>query len=165
MLSRQFFEKSWLGLCLMYNREAPAELMTLYWNCLHKEMTDEQFDACLQLHIKSRDFGTFFPKPADILRHLEITPKSKALEAWALITGDRHDREIAKQDPIAEKAMRMIGGWNNFAMVKIDDLPFRQRDFVEAYCLVCAKNEREEVFDDVKALGNIMKKVIELKRA
>lgn len=159
MLTQEFFHVMWGNLCFMYNKETLPALETMYWNCLKNELNDEELAACISLHLKNRDYGAFFPKPSDILRYKEITAKTKALEAWELITGDGYDRQKAKQDPIINKAMRMIGGWNNFAMVKIDDLPYRSRDFCEAYVLLCEKNEREEVFNDTKALANILKQV------
>lgn len=164
MLTEDYFFKNIAKLCTIYNRETSRELDKIYWNCLKNKMTNEELDACLTLHLQNPISGAFFPKPSDLIKHLKDNNKLKALEIWGLVTGDRHEKELAKLDLVAEKAMRMIGGWGNFASVKIDELPFRARDFVEAYCLILEKSEREEVFDDTKALANIIKRVNSGKR-
>lgn len=156
MLDIKFFYEQIALLVGVYQKEMPKEIDKLYYELFKNEFSNESFSKAIQLHLKNPDSGRFYPKPCDLFKYLSNCNRTKALEAWELIIGDSYDREKAKKDPFINKAMRMIGGWDNFARAKVDDLPFRSRDFCEAYVLICEKNEREGFIDDKSRLTFII---------
>lgn len=82
-------------------------------------------------------WGQFFPKPADIIRFLEGSAQTRALQAWSLV--ERAIREIgayqslAFEDCLIHAVIEEMGGWIKLCTVSLKELPFVSLEFQRRY--------------------------------
>lgn len=127
----------------MYGKEISRELKRMYFDSL-KDLSIEQVGAALNAHVNNPDSGQFFPKPADFRRHLQGTTKQqeqavedRAAIAWAEIY--HKIQRIGSYSPLkmedkqALAAVKAMGGWSNLCASTIDDLVWKQKEFVRMY--------------------------------
>lgn len=138
------FHELMLGAGELYGKEITKPLLRIYFNAL-EELTMEQVTHAFSAHIKSTDqAGTFFPKPADLIRQITGSVKEqqqlvedRAEMAWACI-----EREISRigsygtlelEDKQAIAAVKSIGGWRQLCMSTYDQLVWKKKEFMSAY--------------------------------
>jgi hypothetical protein len=138
------FHELMLGAGELYGKEITKPLLRIYFNAL-EDLTMEQVTHAFSAHIKSTDqAGTFFPKPADLIRQITGAVKEqqqlvedRAEMAWACI-----EREISRigsygtlelDDKQAIAAVKAIGGWRALCMCTYDQLVWKKKEFFSSY--------------------------------
>jgi len=124
------------GIGEYYGRKLSDVLLDVYWEGL-KNYDFEAVSKALHLHIANPDSGQFFPKIADISRHIAGGHADRALIAWAKV--DKAVRTIGNyrsmvfDDAIIHAVIMEMGGWIGLGMCDMDEWPFRQNEFVKRY--------------------------------
>lgn len=127
----------------LYNREISKELKRMYFDAL-KDLPIQVIEAALNAHVNDPDAGQFFPKPADLRRHLLGTAKQqaeavedRAAVAWAAILGQIQRTgahgNLVLEDKQALATVQAMGGWRNLCMTLTEDLTWRRKDFIGLY--------------------------------
>ncbi len=130
------FAQSMTAVGEIYGREISEIMVGIYWNALKNyEMTDVQ--KAFQGHTRDTDNGQFFPKPADLIRHIDGNKDGKALRAWskAYQAIRRYGRRnsVVFDDALIHAVIEDMGGWIDFAGMSEEDAPFRAREFEKRY--------------------------------
>ena len=130
------FTSMMAGIGELYAKPLSAHLIDIYWQALKCfDLVDVQ--AALQTHINNPDCGQFFPKPADVVRFIEGSGETKALQAWAkvekaiILVGGY--QSIVFDDAIIHAVIEDMGGWIKLCTIKNEDLPFRANEFQKRY--------------------------------
>lgn len=127
------------GACKLYDKDISKDVMALYFNAL-REFSIEELNSAFTAHSLDAKHGTFFPKPADIVRQTEKNKPSiqdRALLAWAEVenaikrTGSWGTPVFT--DPITPAAVGQLGSWSDLCMTTIDNLSWRQKEFLRAF--------------------------------
>jgi hypothetical protein len=97
----------------------------------------EQVSLACSTHLMDAEHGRFMPKPADIVRVLQGTNTDRALVAWGKVM-DAAQRvgaytSVCFDDGLIHAVIEDLGGWIELCRGDLDDLPFVQRRFCEAY--------------------------------
>lgn len=103
----------------------------------------EQVSRACSAHLMDAEHGRFMPKPADIVRVLQGTNTDRALIAWSKVM-DAAQRvgaytSVCFDDGLIHAVIEDLGGWIEVCRGDIDDLPFVQRRFCEAYRAYAAR--------------------------
>uniref|UniRef100_UPI0036DF8CE0 hypothetical protein n=1 Tax=Photorhabdus sp. RM322S TaxID=3342825 RepID=UPI0036DF8CE0 len=120
-IEKSQFAKSMAAVGEIYGREISEIMIGIYWNALKNyAMADVQ--RAFQRHTRDTDNGQFFPKPADLIRHIEGNKDGKALQAWSKVYraigsyGRRNS--VVFDDPIIHSVITEMGGLNWPALQK-----------------------------------------------
>ena len=124
------------GIGELYAKTISSHLIDIYWQALKRfELIDVQ--AALEAHINNPDSGQFFPKPADVVRFIEGSGETKALQAWAkvekAIVQVGGYQTIVFDDPLIHAVIEDMGGWIKLCSIKNIDMPFRANEFQKRY--------------------------------
>lgn len=126
----------------LYGKSISKQLADIYWKSL-KAYEFDDVQKAFQTHINNPDSGQFFPKPADVVRFIEGTGESKALEAWAKVEKSVVQvgvyRSIAFDDPLIHAVIEDMGGWVKLCSMKIDQMPFIAGEFQKRYMGYCIR--------------------------
>ncbi len=123
----------------MYDKKISTNLMKMYFDSLIKYSINE-VKSGLSKHSLDPKHGTFFPKPADIVRNIAgqaITPEDRALVAWMVIekcissVGSYGTLKI--EDKQAMMAVKAIGSWQQLCATDRDKLAFKRQEFLANY--------------------------------
>lgn len=131
------------GLCDLRNREKLGDGgLRLYFRAL-RDYSLQQVEWAVDQHLQDSERGSFFPVPADLIRHLRKnepqlpSPDESADNAWAVVleelarTGPYQALEL--EDRVALAAVKHIGGWKKLCETDYDDLVWAKKEFVKAY--------------------------------
>lgn len=149
---RQQFAEALVATGEVYGRKVSSSLAEIYFADLSGYSIDQVLGA-LTAHRKDATRGQYFPKPADLIHQLErITghdAEADAALAWetTLKLGSNY-RRAEHADPLAEQAVRLIGGWERIGMSTDRDRPFLRKEFIEKYV-----NQSEREVTQVNALA------------
>lgn len=130
------FAEVWGAAWAMYGKAVSPQLLSIAFESL-RAYTIEEVRIGLTRHIQSPDTGQFFPKPADVIKHIDGNSGSRAIVAWNKV--DKAIRHVGAwtsvmfDDPIIHRVVADMGGW--VALCKVDDreFPFKQKEFVARY--------------------------------
>jgi hypothetical protein len=123
----------------IYNKVISNGLLKLYFSSLKALSIDDVLKG-IECHLTDSDQGTFFPKPADIVRNATsgaITVKDKAELGWAQIIG-----EISRvgsygsldiDDRQAMATVRALGGWKELCTLTYEQLDWKKKEFFNIY--------------------------------
>lgn len=117
------------ALAEIYGRELSPAVLKIWWAIMQSWDIDD-FTAAASWLAKASEF---MPKPVDFqaIRRYSVIPAS---EAWGkvleLLPGGYREGGV---DELTDKAVAMLGGYQELAMAKTDSLDFKRRNFVEAY--------------------------------
>src|SRR5262249_41248898 len=78
------FVKLMTGLGILYGKPMSEQLIDIYWQALQSfsfSAVKEAFNA----HVRNPDTGQYLPKPADVVRYVEGTGATQALQAWSQV--------------------------------------------------------------------------------
>lgn len=132
----QKFAQAMAALGEIYSKEVSKVLVSVYYNALESYPIDEVLKA-IQAHTRDTENGQFWPKPADLIRHLEGSNESRAMEAWSKVIKAIGSvgmyRSIAFDDPVIHKVIDEMGGWISVCNTMEDELPFRAAEFQKRY--------------------------------
>jgi hypothetical protein len=137
------FSALMVGIGELYGKTISSQLTDIYWLAMKKyDLQDVQ--KAFNRHVNNPDGGQFFPKPADIVRLLEGSGETKALQAWAkveraIIQVGRY-QSVVFDDPLIHAVIEDMGGWIKLCTIKNEDLPFRANEFQKRYMGFVLKN-------------------------
>lgn len=125
------------GLFEMYSKKASPELLDIYFGALRGyELGD--LSRAANLHALDPDAGSFMPKPADFVRHIEGSKSIRAMRAWSAV--ERAVRMVGQyesvtfDDPIIHAVIEDMGGWVDLCQTATEkDLEFKAREFDKRY--------------------------------
>lgn len=135
-IEKSQFAKSMAAIGEIYGREISEIMVGIYWNAL-KNYAMPDVQRAFQGHTRDTDSGQFFPKPADLIRHIEGNKDGKALLAWSKVYraigsyGRRNS--VVFDDPVIHAVITEMGGWVELAGVTEDEVPFRAKEFEKRY--------------------------------
>lgn len=120
----------------IYGKSISEILTDLYWRSL-KCFEFNDLKRAFEAHIYSPDGGQFFPKPADIVRFIEGSGETKAMQAWAkvykAISKVGAYQSLAFDDPLIHAVLDDMGGWVKLCATLINELPFKALEFQKRY--------------------------------
>lgn len=109
------------------------------------EFALEDIKRAIVLHRKDPERGRFFPLSADLMPYLSSSPEDAARTAWdrALEAARRHGKYsgVNFDDVRITACIEAMGGWVRLCSLTLDEMPFRQRDFVERYARMVRTGE------------------------
>ena len=123
----------------MYDKKISTNLMKMYFDSLI-DYSIGDVKSGLSKHSLDPKHGTFFPKPADIVRNIagqQQTPTDRALIAWMEIekrissVGSYGTLKI--EDKQAMMAVKAIGSWQQLCATDRDKLAFKRQEFIANY--------------------------------
>ncbi len=117
----------------MYGKQPSKLAVQLFWNVLER-FDLEEVKYGFKAHLNDTTAGQFWPKPADIIRHIEGDRQSRtdmgedafhrAFDAIG-ISGGMY-ATVVFDDPATMYAMHITGGWMNFCQMSEKEKPFRR---------------------------------------
>ena len=123
----------------VYDKAISKELLLMYFNILIK-FEVEQVRKAIERHTLDPKHGTFFPKPADIVRNIDgeqRTSEDRALIAWMEVElamsrfGAYGTLEL--DDKQALMAIKSMGSWQQLCHTDRDKLSFKRQEFIKNY--------------------------------
>lgn len=123
----------------LYDKPVTKNLLQLYFNAL-KGYSITDIQNGVSAHALDPRHGTFFPKPADIVRHLQtgnLSPEEKAELAWAQINQElrRHgaygNLELDDKQGIA--ALKAFTTWKEFCAMDAKTMTWAKKEFISTY--------------------------------
>ncbi len=122
-----------------YDKKVSTELLSMYFDdLLEFSINDVRFGA--KSHRQDPKHGTFFPKPADIIRHLQtgkLSTEEKAELAWAQVqqclraNGSYGGLRIEDKQGIA--ALKSFTTWQEFCLMDASKLTWAKKEFISMY--------------------------------
>tara|TARA_R110002020_G_scaffold475890_1_gene713778 strand:- start:38763 stop:39347 length:585 start_codon:yes stop_codon:yes gene_type:complete len=137
--NKQEFAKVFYAMGEFYDKKVSTELLGMYFDDLI-EFSIEQVRFGAKSHRQDPKHGTFFPKPADIIRHLEtgkLSPEEQAEIAWAEImqclrrNGAYGGLKIENKQAIA--AFKAFTTWKEFCAMDASKLVWAKKEFMSMY--------------------------------
>lgn len=130
------FSNLWIATCGIYSVAPIDTAIGMAFRALVKyELSDIQ--GALDAHLRDADGGRFSPKPADLIRHIDGDPSSRALEAWTKVVGEMSRtgsyQTVVFDEPQIMAAIEGMGGWITMCEVTEKELPFMRNEFVLRY--------------------------------
>jgi len=125
------------GVAELYNKPLTHNALDIYWNILEK-YPPEKIKQALNLHIENPDSGQFMPKPADILRYIEMSHTARAMRAWDKVVAAMSRvgayNSIMFDDPLIHIIINEMRGW---VAVCHDEqkIPFIAQEFQRRYMM------------------------------
>jgi hypothetical protein len=119
--------------------EVTPVMLKLFYSAL-REFAIEQVIYGFQQHLRDPVDGKFFPKPANIIKHLqvkEISPEEKAELAWAQIqdcirkNGTYGNLDIDDKQAIA--AVKAFTTWKELCALPVDRQTWAKKEFISMY--------------------------------
>jgi hypothetical protein len=124
------------GIGELYSKMISELLMDIYWQVLKPFELQDVLQA-FQAHIHNPDGGQFFPKPADIVRFIEGSGETRALQAWAIVEKAIKYigayQSVIFDDPLIHAVLEDMGGWIKLCGTHLDEMPFRANEFQKRY--------------------------------
>lgn len=113
--------------------------LQMYFQTL-ASLTIQEVKHGLSEHMKDHKHGTFFPKPADIIRHVqakEVSAEDRASLAWMEICRQIQLKgaygTLKLDDKQALAAVKNIGGWVSLCHSTDDQFTWKEKEFRRAY--------------------------------
>lgn len=131
------------GLCDLRNRPKLGEgALLLYFRAL-RDYSLQQVEWAVDQHLRDIDRGSFFPVPADLIRHLRKnepqlpSPEERADNAWAEVEDAIQKigsyRTLELEDKVALATIKHVGGWKKLCSSTHNELVWLRKQFLEAY--------------------------------
>lgn len=150
----------------VFGKQITKPLLSVYFESL-SNFTIEQVKSAFSKHLLA---GKFFPKPADIaelLKENELSIEDRALLAWSEVenaikrTGSWGSPVFT--DPITPAAVGQLGSWSDLCMTTIDNLAWKQKEFLRAFELF-EKTPQEYLPCHVKGKIDVHNERLEVKQ-
>lgn len=158
----------------MFNKSISTSLMKIYFDTL-VNYSIEDIRVGFSKHSLDSKHGSFFPKPADIVRHLEsltVSAEDKATLAWNQImreirvTGAYGSLKLDDKQAIA--AIKAVKSWKDLCAMPEKDMTWVKKEFIANYAiyentpvellpsslpgLVDLKNHKQEASESMKKI-------------
>jgi len=114
-------------------------MLQVYFMTL-SEYSYNQVEWAISEHMKDPVDGKFFPKPANIIKHLqtnELSTKEKAELAWAQI--EREIRvtgswgKLVMDDKQGLAALKAFTSWKDLCAMHVDKMTWAKKEFISMY--------------------------------
>ena len=128
-----------VGVGELYNKEITKPLMRIYFSSLTNYSLID-VERGISAHTMDAKHGSFFPKPADIVRHLqtgEISAENKAELAWAQVmreirvTGSYGSLKLDDKQALA--SVKALGSWKQLCASTVDEMTWKKKEFMSMY--------------------------------
>tara|TARA_R110001599_G_scaffold322559_1_gene533659 strand:+ start:80 stop:643 length:564 start_codon:yes stop_codon:yes gene_type:complete len=128
-----------VGVGELYNKEITKPLMRIYFSSLINYSLGE-VEKGISAHTMDAKHGSFFPKPADIVRHLQsgdISTENKAELAWAQVvreirvTGSYGRLKLDDKQALA--SIKALGSWKQLCASTVDEMTWKKKEFISMY--------------------------------
>lgn len=123
----------------IHDRKITRLLLDVYWRVL-EPFLDE---ACIRAFHELIRTAKFFPKPAELLEHLEARKEDRAAVAWfdvvATLKRFGNYQSVRFADPVIHSAIEAMGGWVRFGLMEERERPWRQKEFERLYQIIAAQ--------------------------
>ena len=153
-LDKQEFKTQMIGLGETYGKEISKSLLKIYRQSLECYPIEDIIMG-ISRHLVCQKHGGFFPKPADIIRNIEVNKPScdlKANSAWLQITKTMSSvgayGSLQLEDKQAIMAVKMLGSWRDLCHTDLNKL-----DFNGAYNSLLIEQLHPRISDTV---GNLL---------
>ena len=124
------------GLCVIYGKSMNKALADIYWRALQRFDLPAIKDA-FQAHVDNPDTGQFMPKPAEVVKYLEGSTSTQAMQAWTrverAIGSVGSYRSVVFDDPLIHAVIADMGGWVQLCKTDVKELPFKANEFAKRY--------------------------------
>lgn len=130
--------KIMIGVSEIYGKQFTEASFQVYLECF-KDYSMEEIRAGFNAHVKDTNSGQFFPKPSDIIKHIDGTIEDSAYLAWNKIYNAKagYYDTVIFDDPIIHSVISDMGGWMFFceqrAQLEERDWKFFQKEFLDRY--------------------------------
>lgn len=120
----------------LYGKSISKGLMEVYWGALQRFDLGSVKQA-LSSHTQHPDTGKFMPRPSDVVRALQGDSRTQGLLAWSRVAQTIREvggySSVVFDDPVIHAVIRDMGGWVTLCQIRVDELPFREKDFTTRY--------------------------------
>jgi hypothetical protein len=133
------FKMIMVGIGELYNKEITKPLMRIYFSSLVNYSLHD-VEQGVNDHMMDSKHGSFFPKPADIVRHLqtnEISQEDKAMLAWSQVireirrTGSYGTLKLDDKQALA--AVKALGSWQQLCNSTETEMTWKKKEFMNIY--------------------------------
>lgn len=133
------FKMLMIGIGELYNKEITKPLLRIYFSAL-TDYSLSLVEKGINVHTMDAKHGTFFPKPADIVRHLQVDEPSaeeKAQLAWAQVLhamrkhGSYGSLELDDKQALA--AIKSFTTWKDLCMTPETSMTWAKKEFISMY--------------------------------
>ena len=131
-VNKREFAEVWGAAWAMYGKSVSPQLLSIAFEAL-RAYSIEEVRIGLTRHIQSPDTGQFFPKPADVIKHIDGNSGSRAMVAWNKV--DMAVRQVGAwtsvmfDDALIHRVISDMGGWVELCKVDDREYPFKQKEF------------------------------------
>jgi hypothetical protein len=147
MLSEQEFMKGMGVLMSAYpDYECTSKTVDVYQERLSKRLTSREWETAVNRHI---DTCKWFPKVSELLQAAKAGQPT-AMDVWKRLLDAAEDGEKPEMDQATEKALAVIGGWEEFSRTSYDSLHYRFKEFKAAYL---EARDRERIVPEIEGSG------------
>ncbi|MDG1996031.1 MAG: DUF6475 domain-containing protein [Emcibacteraceae bacterium] len=133
------FEMIMIGVGELYSKDITKPLLRIYFSSL-KNYSLEDVERGLGEHAVDPKHGSYFPKPADIVRNLskgDLSASDKAELAWSQVVGEiariGSYGSLSLSDGQAMAAVKALGSWKDLCATQTDKMDFKKREFIAVY--------------------------------
>lgn len=129
-LDKREFAEVWGAVWAMYGKSVSPQLLSIAFEALRTYSIEDVLIG-LTRHMQSPDTGQFFPKPADVIKHIDGNSGSRAMVAWNNV--DNAVREVGAwtsvmfDDALIHRMISDMGGWVELCKVDDREYPFKQK--------------------------------------
>lgn len=124
------------GVYALYRADLSDAVLAIWWEAMRSFSFAVVRDA-LNRHAVNADTGQFLPKPADVVKLANGSSKDVALIAWTkamrAVSEVGAYRSVDFDDSLVSVVIRDMGGWPAFCGGDVDELGYRQNEFVTRY--------------------------------
>jgi len=133
------FKMLLVGVGELYNKEITKPLMRIYFSSLTNYSLID-VERGISAHTMDAKHGSFFPKPADIVRHLQtsdLSAEDKAELAWAQVareirvTGSYGSLNLDDKQALA--SVKALGSWKQLCSSTVDEMTWKKKEFISMY--------------------------------
>ncbi len=136
---KQAFADLIIGTGELYGKPVSKVLLTIYFSAMASYSIQEVTHA-VSLHAQDPKHGSFFPKPADLIRHLkpnEPSVQDRAELGWMSVVNAISSigsyGNLKLEDKQALAAVRNLGSWKGLCQTDMKHMDFKKREFMAAY--------------------------------
>lgn len=136
---KKAFAELMVGSGEVYNKQVSKSLMQFYFDAL-KQYSIDEVKAGFGKHALDPEHGTFFPKPADVVRNAQksdLSAEDKAELAWAQVmremrsTGSYGSLNLDDKQAIA--AVKALGSWQQLCSSTDKEMTWKKKEFISIY--------------------------------
>lgn len=122
-----------------YEKTVSTDLLLMFFSDLIQFSIEEVKEGA-RLHRRDSKHGSFFPKPPDIIRHIntgEISQEDKAMLAWSQVireirrTGSYGTLKLDDKQALA--AVKALGSWQQLCNSTETEMTWKKKEFMNIY--------------------------------